>query len=57
MINSGRNQLLLRNISYYVLSVKDNQKALHEEIKDCFVYMKKNIYYLFLILITHVTQQ
>ncbi|HAT8180831.1 TPA: ISAs1 family transposase, partial [Legionella pneumophila] len=25
----------------YVLSVKDNQKALHEEIKDYFVYMKK----------------
>lgn len=25
----------------YVLSVKDNQKTLHEEIKDYFVYMKK----------------
>ena len=25
----------------YVLSVKDNQKSLHEEIKDYFLYMKK----------------
>ena len=25
----------------YVLSIKDNQKVLHEEIKDYFVYMKK----------------